>query len=159
VAEDELAQGGEAVRRVSLRVKRVGAVRVPLPEYQTAGSVGLDLCAALAAPEVIPPGERLLVPTGLCLAVPDGYEGQVRPRSGLALRHGISIVNSPGTIDADFRGEVGIVLINHGRESFEVRPLARIAQLVLSEVVRAQVSLVAELDETDRGSGGYGSTG
>ncbi len=144
---------------VQLRVTRTGSVDVPLPAYQTAGSAGLDLCAALPEPVVIPPGERQLVPTGLRLAIPVGYEGQVRPRSGLALRHGISIVNSPGTIDADFRGEVGIVLINHGTEPFEVQPLMRIAQLVVAPVAQAQVVVVAALDQTERGAGGYGSTG
>jgi dUTP pyrophosphatase len=144
---------------MKLRVARTGPVSVPLPEYQTAGSAGLDLCAALESPVVIPPGERRFVPTGLRMAIPAGYEGQVRPRSGLALRHGISIVNSPGTIDADYRGEIGIVLINHGEIPFEVAPLARIAQLVLAPVLRAEVVPVSTLDETERGEGGYGSTG
>lgn len=144
---------------VQLHVLRVGPIEVPLPAYQTPGSAGLDLCAALAAPALIAPGERLFVPTGLAIAVPPGFEGQVRPRSGLALRHGLSIVNSPGTIDADYRGEIGIVLINHGREPFVVEPLARIAQLVIAPVARAELTLVATLDGTARGAGGYGSTG
>ena len=144
---------------VKLSIKRVGDVAVPLPEYQTAGSAGLDLCAALKQPVVIAPGERQLLPTGLTMAIPAGYEGQVRPRSGLALKYGISIVNSPGTIDADYRGEIGIVLINHGSIPFEVRPLARIAQLVICAVARAEITEVDVLDPTDRGVGGYGSTG
>ena len=144
---------------MKLRVARVGAVQVPLPGYQTPGSAGLDLCAALAEPVTLRPGERRLIPTGLSIAVPEGHEGQVRPRSGWALRAGIGIVNSPGTIDSDFRGEVGIVLVNHGQEPFTIEPLARIAQLVIAPVARVEVALVAELDETERGGGGYGSTG
>jgi dUTP pyrophosphatase len=132
---------------------------VPLPAYQTPGSAGLDLCAALREPLVLGPGERRLVPTGIALAIPPGFEGQVRPRSGLALRAGIGIVNSPGTIDADFRGEIGIVLINHGQEPFVIEPMARIAQLVIARVACAEIELVDELDATLRGAGGYGSTG
>ena len=144
---------------VRLRVARVGDVEVPLPEYQTSGAAGMDLRAALAETVTIPPGERRFLKTGLSLAIPEGFEGQVRPRSGLALRHGIGIVNSPGTIDADYRGEIGIVLVNHGNEPFVVEPLARIAQLVIAPVARAELTLVASLDETERGAGGYGSTG
>jgi len=139
--------------------RRTGKVHVPLPAYQTPGAAGLDLCAALQAPLVIPPGERRFVPTGLAMAIPEGFEGQVRPRSGLAMKHGIGVVNAPGTIDSDYRGEVGIVLINHGEEPFTIEPLARIAQLVIAPVARAEVVLVESLDETERGSGGYGSTG
>jgi dUTP pyrophosphatase len=144
---------------VRVEVKHVGSVRVPLPEYQTAGAAGMDLRAALAESVSIPPGERRFVSTGLAVAIPPGYEGQVRPRSGLALRHGIGIVNSPGTIDSDYRGEIGIVLVNHGSEPFIVEPLARIAQLVIAPVARAELTVVESLDATDRGAGGYGSTG
>jgi dUTP pyrophosphatase len=143
----------------TLQVRRVGAIEVPLPAYQTPGSAGLDLCAALAAPVVIQPGDRRLVPTGLALAIPEGFEGQVRPRSGLALKHGIGIVNSPGTIDSDYRGEVGILLVNLGSEAYTVEPLSRIAQLVICPVVQPRIELVDALDETTRGAGGYGSTG
>jgi dUTP pyrophosphatase len=108
------------VANPKLFVQRVGAIGVPLPAYQTAGAAGLDLSAAVAQPLVIPPGERRFVPTGLSIAIPEGFEGQVRPRSGLARKHGIGIVNSPGTIDSDYRGEIGIVLINHGSEPFIV---------------------------------------
>jgi dUTP pyrophosphatase len=142
-----------------LRLRRVGAVQVPLPAYQTPGSAGLDLCAALPEAVQLAPGERRLIPTGLVLEIPAGHEGQVRPRSGLALKHGISVVNSPGTIDADFRGEVGIVLINHGQEPFVVEPLSRIAQLVITRVEQVLIEEVASLSETSRGAGGYGSTG
>jgi dUTP pyrophosphatase len=145
--------------RLPLRVKKVGPVDVPLPAYQTPKSAGLDLCAALSEPKRIEPGARALVPTGLALAIPDGYEGQVRPRSGLALKHGISIVNTPGTIDSDYRGMVQVVLVNLGQEPYVVEPLARIAQLVLCPIIQAELELVSELDETTRGSGGYGSTG
>lgn len=142
-----------------LLVRRVGPVEVPLPAYQTAGAAGMDLCAALSEPLLIAPGERRFVPTGIALALPHGYEGQVRPRSGLALRSGIGIVNSPGTIDEDYRGEVGVVLVNLGQEPFTVEPLARIAQLVICPVSRVEVVLVDALDQTTRGAGGYGSTG
>ena len=142
-----------------LKVQKVGPVDVPLPAYQTPKSAGLDLCAALAESKRIEPGQRVLIPTGLALAIPDGYEGQVRPRSGLALKHGISIVNTPGTIDADYRGMVQVLLINLGQEPFVVEPLARIAQLVICPIVQAELQLVESLDETTRGSGGYGSTG
>jgi len=142
-----------------LKLRRTGAVEVPLPAYQTPGSAGLDLCAALPEAVRIGPGERRLVPTGLIFEIPPGYEGQVRPRSGLALKFGIGIVNSPGTIDSDFRGEVGVVLINHGQEPYLVEPLSRIAQLVIAKVEQVQIELVDTLTETSRGAGGYGSTG
>jgi dUTP pyrophosphatase len=142
-----------------LRIRRVGPVEAPLPAYQTEGAAGLDLCAAVAEPVVIPPRERRFIGTGLAMAIPSGFEGQVRPRSGLALKHGIGIVNSPGTIDSDYRGEVGIVLVNHGSEPFVVERGARIAQLVIAPVARVEVVLVADLEGTTRGEGGYGSTG
>ena len=142
-----------------LGIKRVGPIDVPLPTYQTAGAAGLDLCAALGEPVLLAPGQHRLFPTGMCLEIPEGFEGQVRPRSGLALRHGITVLNSPGTIDADYRGELGIVLINHGPNPVEIKPLDRIAQLVIAPVVQVQVEVVAALSETDRAAGGYGSTG
>lgn len=156
---DRVIQGVMTSLRVPLRVQKLGPVDVPLPSYQTDRAAGLDLCAALTAPRRIEPGARVLVPTGLALAIPDGYEGQVRPRSGLALKHGISVVNSPGTIDADYRGMVQVLLINLGQEPYFVEPLSRIAQLVICPVVRAELELALELDETPRGAGGYGSTG
>ncbi len=145
--------------RLPLRVQKVGPVEVPLPKYQTASAAGLDLCAAITEAKRIEPGMRAMIPTGLAFAIPDGYEGQVRPRSGLALKHGISIVNTPGTVDADYRGMVQIVLINFGQEPFVVEPLARIAQIVICPVMQAELELVRSLDETARGAGGYGSTG
>jgi dUTP pyrophosphatase len=144
---------------VTLKLRRTGPHSVPLPAYQTPGSAGLDLCAALAEPVRLAPGERRLIPTGLIFELPEGYEAQVRPRSGLALKHGLTIVNSPGTIDSDYRGEVGVVLINHGHEPFVVEPLSRIAQVVIAPVVRARVELTDSVTETTRGAGGYGSTG
>jgi dUTP pyrophosphatase len=144
---------------LTLEVTRVGPVEVPLPSYQSAGAAGLDLCAALGVPLVLEPGERRLVPTGIAVAIPAGHEGQIRPRSGLALRHGLGVVNAPGTIDADYRGEIGIVLINHGDEPVTIQPLCRIAQLVIAPVVRVDVRGVDRLEPTPRGAGGYGSTG
>jgi dUTP pyrophosphatase len=138
---------------------RTGPVEVPLPSYQTAGAAGADLHAALAEPLTLAPGERRLIPTGLVLAIPVGFEGQVRPRSGLALKHGIGMVNAPGTIDSDYRGPVGVLLVNHGQEPYVIEPLARIGQLVLAPVTRADFVVAAELGETSRGGGGFGSTG
>jgi dUTP pyrophosphatase len=144
---------------LSIRFKRMGEVEVDIPRYQTQGSAGFDLCAAIANPVPIAPGERRLIPTGFAMAIPPGYEGQVRPRSGLALKHGLSIVNTPGTIDSDYRGEVAVVLINLGQEIFVVTPKSRIAQMVIARVERPQLELVDSLDDTARGAGGYGSTG
>lgn len=142
-----------------LGIKRVGPLHVPLPAYQTSGAAGLDLCAALSQPVTLGPGQHRLFPTGICVEIPDGFEGQVRPRSGLALRHGITVLNSPGTVDSDYRGELGVVLINHGPTPVEVKPLERIAQLVIAAVVKVELELVTSLTETDRAAGGYGSTG
>jgi len=144
---------------IELRVLRVGNLSTPLPAYQSADAAGLDLHAAVEAPVTIAPGARALIPTGIALAIPRGFEGQVRPRSGLALRHGVTVLNSPGTIDADYRGEVKVVLINLGDEPFTVNAGDRIAQLVLAKVERAELVVVTELDSTERGAGGYGSTG
>ena len=142
-----------------LRVSRVaGAEDLPLPSYATEGAAGLDLRAALGARLVLGPGDRALVPTGLRFAVPAGYEAQVRPRSGLALRHGIVLPNSPGTIDSDYRGEVQVILWNAGPEPFAIERGDRIAQLVIAPVARVELEESA-LDETPRGAGGFGSTG
>ena len=134
---------------------------LPLPSYQSEHAAGFDLIAAVpsANPVMIAPGTRALVPTGLAIALPEGYEAQVRPRSGLAVRHGLTILNSPGTIDADYRGEIQVVLANLGSESFAVSRGMRIAQLVIAPVVRARIAEVESLDKTSRGSGGFGSTG
>jgi dUTP pyrophosphatase len=137
---------------------------LPLPDYATAGSAGLDLRACLAPEDrrhglKLPPLGRALVPTGLAVALPGGHEGQVRPRSGLAVRRGITVLNSPGTVDADYRGEVRVLLVNLGAETATVRHGERIAQLVIAPVARAHPLAVAELDDTPRGPGGFGSTG
>jgi dUTP pyrophosphatase len=134
---------------------------LPLPAYQTAHAAGLDLIAAIPEPEpvVLAPGRHAMVPTGLCIALPDGYEAQVRPRSGLAARHGVTVLNAPGTVDADYRGEICVLLINHGEAPFTIRRGERIAQMVIAPVVRAGLTTVASLSSTARGSGGFGSTG
>ena len=132
-----------------------------LPSYQSADAAGLDLLAAVpeTAPLILLPGEHALVPTGLSIALPSGFEAQVRPRSGLAARHGVTVLNSPGTIDADYRGEISVILINHGGAPFAVRRGERIAQMVIAPVVRAELVPVVSLSTTNRGSGGFGSTG
>jgi dUTP diphosphatase len=134
---------------------------LPLPHYQSALAAGLDLVAAVASdsPIVIAPGARALIPTGIAIALPAGFEAQVRPRSGLALRHGVTVLNAPGTIDADYRGEVQIILVNLGNESFTVERGARVAQLVVTATMQASLRVVATLDETTRGVRGFGSTG
>ena len=145
---------------IPVQVRRLPhAEGLPLPSYATEGAAGVDLLAAVATPLVIPPGGRALVPTGLCLAIPPGYEIQVRPRSGLALKHGITLPNTPGTIDEDYRGELGVILLNTGTEPFTVERGARIAQAVLAPVVRLAWEEVAALPPSARGTGGFGSTG
>lgn len=134
---------------------------LPLPSYATAGAAGLDLSAAISENEKITlkPGKRALVPTGLQIHLPDGYEAQVRPRSGLALKHGIALVNAPGTIDADYRGEIGVILVNLGEEDFEIVRGLRIAQMVVAPVSRADLVEVDAMGASERGAGGFGSTG
>lgn len=134
---------------------------LPLPAYQSANASGLDLLAAIPAgePVTIEPGRFTAIPAGISIALPAGFEGQVRPRSGLAAKHGVTVLNTPGTIDADYRGEVAVILINHGRESFSVTRGMRIAQLVIAPITYAQMIKVEKLGETKRGSGGFGSTG
>ena len=130
-----------------------------LPQFETAQSAGMDLRANIDAPVVLQPGDRALIPTGIKMALPDGYEAQIRPRSGLAYKHGITVLNSPGTIDADYRGDVGVLLINHGQEPFTVEDGMRVAQMVVAQYSQFQWHAVEDLDETDRGEGGFGSTG
>jgi len=132
---------------------------LPLPSYATTQSAGLDLMAAVQDEIMLAPGARQLIPTGLAIALPAGFEAQVRPRSGLALKHGITVLNSPGTIDADYRGEVQVLLINHGEAPFVIKRGDRIAQMVVAPVTQIAWKPVTQLDETERGSGGYGSTG
>lgn len=130
-----------------------------IPEYKTAGAAGADVCALVDSPVELNPGDKALIGTGLFFAIPDGYEIQVRPRSGLAAKNGVTVLNSPGTIDSDYRGELKVILINHGKEKFTVNKGDRIAQIVAAPVTRAAFSVVESLDQTERGSGGFGSTG
>jgi dUTP pyrophosphatase len=139
--------------------RQSGGAGLPPPAYQTEGSAGMDLYAAIEADCTIAPGARQFVPCGFSLAIPPGYEGQVRSRSGLALKHGIAVLNSPGTIDSDYRGELAVVLINHGEDPFVISRGMRVAQLVISRVEQAEWAEVAELPDTERGQGGYGHTG
>jgi len=139
--------------------RKSGCDDLPLPRYMSDAAAGMDLHAANDEPILLEPGAIRLVPTGIYIAIPPGYEGQVRPRSGLALKHGLVIVNSPGTIDADYRGEVGVIVGNIGSAPYTIERGSRIAQLVIAPVVRANVELVESLDETARGSGGFGHTG
>lgn len=129
------------------------------PFYATEGSAGMDLCACLEAPVILIPGERKLIPTGVRIALPAGYEAQVRPRSGLALKFGITVLNTPGTIDSDYRGEIGVILINHGQDSFEIKHGDRIAQMVVASYARVTWNKVESLDSTERGAGGFGHSG
>jgi dUTP pyrophosphatase len=144
---------------IEIAAQQIGASETPLPVYQSEDAAGMDLPAAITEDITIAPGKRALIPTGWSFAIPPGFEGQVRPRSGLALRHGVTVLNTPGTVDADYRGEVKVVLANFGEEDFVVRPGDRIAQLVIAPVARAHLRVRSALDVTSRGDGGYGSTG
>ena len=150
------------MEKIKVRIKRLRPDEdfdLPLPQYSTSGSAGLDLAAAVKEPVVIDPGRIALIPTGLAVSLPPGYEAQIRPRSGLALKKGLTLINSPGTIDADYRGEIGLAVINLGPEPVTVERGDRVAQMVLSRVWQADLELVEDLDETRRGSGGFGHTG
>lgn len=142
-----------------LKINAINRGHQPMPTYATPQSAGMDLRANLEEPVVLHPMERRLIPTGLHIALPEGYEAQVRPRSGLALKHGLTVLNAPGTIDADYRGEIGVVLINLSQEDFTINDGERIAQLVVARYEQVELSLVETLDETERGEGGYGHTG
>ena len=145
---------------MDIEIKRLShAMGLPLPQYQTLGSAGMDLPAAIENTKVINPGERVLIPTGFSLALPSSIEAQIRPRSGLALKNGVTVLNAPGTIDSDYRGEISILLINHGSESFVVNRGDRIAQMVIAQVAQPRLVEVKNLSKTLRGEGGYGSTG
>ncbi|WP_298224784.1 dUTP diphosphatase [Acidocella sp.] len=148
------------MKSIGVKIRRLPHGQgLDLPTYATKGAAGMDLLAAVHSPVTIAPGQRALIPTGFCIALPDGYELQVRPRSGLALKNGITLPNSPGTIDEDYRGEVGVIILNTGDAPFEVTRGMRIAQAVLAPVVRAAWEEEASLSETGRGDGGFGSTG
>lgn len=159
---DDRAEAETAMepRAAAVGIRRLAhGADLPLPSPATAGSAGADLRAAVGESMTLAPGARALVPTGIALALPEGFEAQVRPRSGLALRHGVTVLNAPGTVDSDYRGEVGVILVNHGAEPFEVVRGARIAQLVVAPVTATVWHEVVQLDESARGEGGFGSTG
>jgi dUTP pyrophosphatase len=148
-----------SVNEVEIDIVRLpGCDDLPLPRYMTEHSAGMDICAAVDREITIPPGQREVIPTGMVIALPAGYEAQIRPRSGLALKHGITLVNSPGTIDADYRGEIRLLMINHGKNSFVVRRGDRVAQMVINQVCRGHWRRKEVLDETARGQGGFGHT-
>ncbi len=148
------------MKKISVRVKRLPhGEGIEAPGYMSQGASGMDLRAAVSEPVLLEPGKRKLIPTGVAVSMPAGYEAQVRPRSGLAIKHGITCLNSPGTIDSDYRGEINIILINLGEESFLIERGMRIAQIIFSEVTQAQLEFEVELDATVRGSGGFGHTG
>lgn len=142
-----------------MKIKIVNTSRHPLPEYATVDAAGMDLRANLAQPVELKPLERSLIPTGLFIQLPEGYEAQIRPRSGLAIKHGISIMNAPGTIDADYRGEIGVILVNLSNESFIIHDGERICQMVIAPYTQVHWESVERLDETERGAGGFGHTG
>lgn len=142
-----------------VKIKMINRGSQQLPAYATPQSAGMDMRANIEAPIVLQPMERRIIPTGLFMALPPGYEAQVRPRSGLALKHGITVLNTPGTIDADYRGELGVLLVNLSAQPFTIEPGERIAQMVIARYEQAEIKLVEELDDTERGAGGYGHTG
>jgi dUTP pyrophosphatase len=144
---------------IELKIKKPDNYDLPLPAYETNGSSGMDIRAWTDEVIILNPGEIRLVPTGISISIPEGYEAQIRPRSGLALKHGIGMVNSPGTIDSDYRGEIGIIMINHGSKSFTIRRGDRIAQMVIARVCHAAIRVVDDLDSTVRGDGGFGHSG
>ena len=139
--------------------KKDGCEDLPLPKYATSGSSGMDLCADVKGEVEILPGEIKLISSGIYLSIPQGYEAEIRPRSGLALKHGISLVNTPGTIDSDYRGLISLIMINHGKEPFKIKRGERIAQMVIKEVTRAEIEVIESLDDTLRSVGGFGHTG
>ncbi len=148
------------MKELSVPCKILGAAgEVKLPAYQTPGSSGMDLHACLAGELVLKPGERATIPGGIALSIPPGFEAQVRPRSGLAARHGVTVLNSPGTIDSDYRGEVCVILINLGSEDYSIKPGDRIAQMIFAPVTRASLTVEAQLESTERNEGGFGHTG
>ncbi len=158
--DDDAEQRVDILAAPTVRIKRLPhGADLDLPRYETALAAGADVRAAVAEPLTLKPGERYMVPTGIAIALPPGWEAQMRPRSGLAAKHGIACVNAPGTIDADYRGELKVILINHGSEDFTIRRGDRIGQMVIAPVWQARFEEVGELDETERGAGGFGSTG
>jgi len=148
------------LERIVIKVKRLeGSADLPLPDYETEGSSGMDIRASVKEPVLMEPGEIKLIPTGLAVSIPQGYEGQIRPRSGLAFKYGVGLVNSPGTIDSDYRGEISIIMINWGEKPFTIKRGDRIAQMIISKVYRADLLEIDDLDSTKRGEGGFGHSG
>jgi dUTP pyrophosphatase len=148
------------LERIVIKIKRLeSGIDLPLPNYETEGSSGMDIRASVREPVLLEPREIKLIPTGMAVSIPQGYEGQIRPRSGLALKHGIGLINSPGTIDSDYRGEIAVIMINWGEKSFTIRRGDRIAQMIISKVHRADLVEVDDLDSTKRGGGGFGHSG
>jgi len=147
------------LEKITLKIKRSKNSNLPLPAYETDGSAGMDIRASLDDDVILEPGDIKLIPTGISVSIPMGYEGQIRPRSGLALKHGIGMVNSPGTIDSDYRGEVGIIMANYGKKSFTIKHGDRIAQMIITRICHAVIEEVSELNSTKRGQGGFGHSG
>ena len=148
------------MEKIPIKIKRLDETTdLPLPSYESEGSSGMDIRASVREPVLLKPGEIRLIPTGLAVSVPHGYEAQIRPRSGLALKHGIGMVNSPGTIDSDYRGEIGIIVINWGQRPFTIRRGDRIAQMIITKVYQADIMEVGVLESTERGEGGFGHSG
>ena len=148
------------IKNVAIEIAKCESVKdLPLPSYATEGSSGLDLCANVSSPVILENMERKLISTGISIALPIGFEAQIRPRSGLAVKHGITVLNTPGTIDSDYRGEIRIILINLSKKNFTIERGMRIAQMVIQPVTKASLKLVEDLNETERGAGGFGSTG
>jgi len=148
------------LERIVIKIKRLkSGIGLPLPDYETEGASGMDLRASVTEPVLMEPGEIKLIPTGMAISIPPGYEGQIRPRSGLALKHGIGLINSPGTIDSDYRGEIAVIMINWGDKTFTIRHGDRIAQMIIGKIHRADLMEVDNLDSTKRGDGGFGHSG
>jgi dUTP pyrophosphatase len=148
------------LEKIPIKIKRLDETAdLPLPSYESEGSSGMDLRASVTKPVLLNPGEIRLIPTGLAISVPHGYEAQIRPRSGLALKHGIGMVNSPGTIDSDYRGEIGIIVVNWGKKPFTIRRGDRVAQMIITKVYKADIMEVGALESTERGEGGFGHSG
>ena len=148
------------MEKIPVKIKRLDETAdLPLPSYESEGSSGMDLRASVTEPVQLNPGEIRLIPTGLAISVPHGYEAQIRPRSGLALKHGIGMVNSPGTIDSDYRGEIGIIVVNWGKKPFTIRRGDRVAQMIITKVYKADIMEVGVLESTERGEGGFGHSG
>jgi dUTP pyrophosphatase len=148
------------LQKIPIKIKRLDETAdLPLPSYESEGSSGMDLRASVTEPVLLNPGEIRLIPTGLAISVPHGYEAQIRPRSGLALKHGIGMVNSPGTIDSDYRGEIGIIVVNWGQRPFTIRRGDRVAQMIITKVYKADIMEVGVLESTERGEGGFGHSG